>query len=173
MKSSLYRKRVDITNIDSVVLSYIAGFFDGEGTIIIKNQGNSYVLNCGVWQVDRTPLDYVALYFGGNVRIRRRQGNGNDQWVWQASSIHAADFLTAIEPYLIVKKAQATVAIRFQSLSSSNYSKHRLSESELAIREAERILIKALKHVDVDSSVNKVTTKNAVITNQKSLWDNE
>jgi hypothetical protein len=171
MKSSLYRKRVDITKIESTVLAYIAGFFDGEGTVSIKRTDNSFALHCGVWQVDRTPLDFIALYFGGNVKIRSKQGNGNDQWVWMVSSIHAADFLKAIEPYLIVKRSQATVAIRFQALSSSNHAGHRLSEADVAIREAERILISALKQVDIDGKIDNTPINNVANTNQFSLWD--
>jgi hypothetical protein len=161
MPKAINRKHIDISRINSVVLAYVAGFFDGEGTIRIQNHkyNNSYSLHCGIWQVDRTPLDYIALYFGGTVRMRKKQGNANDQWVWQSTSRNALQFLQAIEPFLVVKKAQALVGIQFQQRIIKRRG-GRVSEHELAIREAERILMKSLKNTSQDSC------NQAIISNQ-------
>lgn len=141
---------VDIDKIPKTTLAYIAGFFDGEGSITIhRNRKNApnYTMQCGVWQMDKNPLDYIAFYFGGNVYKKYKDLNrkGN-MWVWAATTRNALVFLKAIEPYLIVKKAQAKLAIEFQhSMVTRRAGFHRVSDYEIALREADKILMQNLK----------------------------
>jgi hypothetical protein len=140
----------NLTNADEAKLSYIAGFFDGEGTISIhqgdKKYPSSYTLSCGISQIDKSPLEFVALYFGGNVHPKKTKATPY-MWTWACSARYALVFLKAIEPYLIIKKAQAIVAISFQTrMASTRKGKRKyITSYEIAVREAERILLRKLK----------------------------
>src|SRR6267378_443799 len=77
-----------------------------------------------MFQVDRTPLDVFALTFGGTVRRRPISPrstfpSSRDGWVWCQCGHPAAATLKAMLPYLVVKRAQAEVAIDFQSVKVS------------------------------------------------------
>lgn len=134
-------------NIDESTLAYIAGFFDGDGTITLcqrnKKYASNYRLSCGINQIDKLPLEFVASYFGGNVRTKKAKVATN-MWAWSNSGKYSLAFLKAILPYLITKKAQAIVAISFQARMNSKGNR-RVDSHELAVREAERILVHNLK----------------------------
>lgn len=103
---------------------WAAGFFDGEGCISIarrRHKGKAYYsLKLDMFQVDRTPLDIFVLTFGGSIRARPISpyatfATSRDGWVWCQCGHPAAETLKAMVPYLVVKRAQAEIAIEFQS----------------------------------------------------------
>jgi hypothetical protein len=137
----------------STVLAYVAGLFDGEGSIVIgvskpkKDRKNpSYWLQVGITNTDKELIDWLHARFGGHISdnshcpSRKRQ---RPCWAWRIIGNQAREFLTEIIPYLRTKKQQAEIAIAFQEYMSSQ--KHRqLSEDDLAIREQYRIALRSL-----------------------------
>jgi hypothetical protein len=97
--------------------AYLAGFFDGEGSIsIIRRKPHGHVLHVDVGQIDRRPLELLRSRFGGSIQLQRRHSFGRrDLWYWKTGSQNAVPFLEAMLPYLIVKREQAELALRFQS----------------------------------------------------------
>lgn len=95
-------------------LAWAAGFFDGEGSIQIvrkiRKGYESYELFVRVSQLSDVPLRKFAEWFGGDVYF-------NDQpiWYWQLSSKKVGTALDQLLPYLVVKRSEANVALRFQS----------------------------------------------------------
>jgi LAGLIDADG DNA endonuclease family protein len=95
-------------------LSYIAGFFDGEGCATIRmvkaKNGKRYPrLEARLAQNDRAVLDWVAESFGvGKVRAKKDIRNPNTNHEYAVTYRAARIFLTAIEPYLKVKKILVT-----------------------------------------------------------------
>lgn len=87
------------------VVLYAAGFFDGEGCVIAQSRDhpNGRLIRCSTAQNDRRPLDYLASFFGGNVVLVHNKYNGSHNWV--VNGVAARDFLQAIYPYTIVKRA--------------------------------------------------------------------
>ena len=85
-------------------LNYIAGFFDGEGTIGL----NPYpITNCGQCneEILQQMRDFVGL---GDVYIQREaQGKWRKCFQWKISGKNAIRFLEIITPHLVLKKAQA------------------------------------------------------------------
>jgi intein/homing endonuclease len=141
----------NLVNAGEAILAYIAGFFDGEGSISIHRMGkysNSYTLSCSIAQIDKIPLEFVSLYFGGRVIPKKTKASPH-MWVWSCAARYALLFLKTIEPYLLVKRAQALVAISFQykmGMIVGGRGNH-LSAHEIAVREADKILLHNLKHV--------------------------
>lgn len=104
-------------------LAYIAGFFDGEGSITIAKHfhqkgclGPVYTLRIQVTGTDPRPIRLIQKYFGGSIMKRTNTGPRNKP-LYQLCicSRGALRFLEAIGPYLLIKKELAIVGIEFQS----------------------------------------------------------
>lgn len=86
-------------------LAWAAGFFEGEGSILIKRtQYPTYMstlLYCYAAQVDIEPLEKLRTLFRGHIKIHKRATiRWNQTYGWSLFSILAADFLCAIRPYV-------------------------------------------------------------------------
>lgn len=102
-------------------IAYIAGFFDGEGCVRIKqsNQhGNSYYVIAHITNTNRAILKEVQELFGGTIRMQER-GPNKDVYNWQITSAEAVDFLQTLAPFLKEKQTQATYAISFHARKGS------------------------------------------------------
>lgn len=128
-------------------LAYMAGLFDGEGCIqIVKNKGNGrgrHYLRCSLEMTNEELPKSLQAYFGGTVRRRNLPLPRQNQWEWKTTTNTAYLFLKAIYPYLRLKKVEADVALEFQK--SMHTCPTRLTEEELTIREAQRLLLSSLK----------------------------
>lgn len=101
--------------------AWCAGFFDGEGCISIhrRDRGCSiaFQIVVQVSQNDRRPLDAIAFRFGGTVTPSQ---NGYDRCHRWRTSFHKAEvFIRAIRPHLLVKAAEADIALDLMSLTTS------------------------------------------------------
>lgn len=102
-------------------IAYIAGFFDGEGCIRIKeaNKGeNSFYIIAHLTNSYRPTLDQVQELFGGAIRKQEKTPN-KTIYNWCASSSEAMDFLKVIHPFLREKQKQAELAIVFHDTKSA------------------------------------------------------
>jgi hypothetical protein len=143
-----------MTRHDQII--YSAAFFDGEGNISITRQkaatskhGFYYALRLTVAQVDPAPLRiYLALY-GGTLKERpATQANHRDAWVWIASAGPGTKALRAMLPYLIIKRAEAELALEFQDRRTSRAGSFisPLAEERQA-DEDDFLIMKALKRI--------------------------
>lgn len=94
-------------------LLYLAGFFDGEGSIGVS--GGS--LSVRVVNSYRPVLDRFATTFGGSVGLH----NAGDEksrmtWVWRAYGETGEKALRALLPHLVEKRAQAYMGLHFREL---------------------------------------------------------
>lgn len=102
-------------------IAYIAGFFDGEGTISItktnekrtKRKRPAYGLQVSVTQLTLEPLDLIMDIFGGRIRPYRTP-QGKPAHRWQAMSKQAGDFLEAIKPFARCKLEEIEIALEFR-----------------------------------------------------------
>lgn len=102
--------------------AYVAGFFDGEGCIIIARRRASraqYSDNHQLWIGASQRTAYVAVLnhiqdsFGGSVRALKRPNQAPiSEWTVIARASQRT-FIEAVLPYLWVKRAQATLAVQF------------------------------------------------------------
>lgn len=98
-------------------LDYIAGFFDGEGSVGIYGARTKYLL-VQVCQVDnlasRSLLEELAQRWGGSIR-EQSTPTGRGKLNWQVTGAKALPFLQAIEPHVVLKRQQVQVAVEWQS----------------------------------------------------------
>lgn len=93
---------------DPGVLGYIAGIIDGEGCILHRSDG---LFQVKVGMTDETVIRWLEE-FGGKVVINRKLPNRKLSWTWHVSrKKDVAALLTAILPYMIVKKEKAKLTI--------------------------------------------------------------
>ncbi|RKX50680.1 MAG: hypothetical protein DRP25_05140, partial [Thermotoga sp.] len=110
-------------------LKYLAGLFDGEGSVAIvkaKTQYSSpnYILNIRIVNTNKELLEKIKSKFGGSVIKKTKNKlygkNHNVCWVWIAQSNIAKNILERILPYLIIKKKHAEIGIKFQTYKQKN-----------------------------------------------------
>ena len=104
-----------MTNQD---LSYIAGFVDGEGCINIvvanRKKSKTHVVTLTIGNTNKEVLTWISSVFGfGRIHLVNRSKKSN--WKicyglrWCAQQ--AEDVISAIYPWLKVKKRQAEIAL--------------------------------------------------------------
>lgn len=109
--------------MQQVPVSYWAGLVDGEGCIRIDRSINRKVgrlyhhLRVQISMTDERPLAILHEQFGGCFyKFHNKNPKWKDWRQWGLTSDAAYRFLLLIRPWLIVKAAQADLAIEFQSL---------------------------------------------------------
>jgi len=103
-------------------LAYIAGLFDGEGTVTInvynakRPTGTIKVkyLQVSLSSTDQNTINYLKETFGGSIFPVKVVGNRKPQWRWLIVSWAAADILSRLIPYIRIKKEHAIIGIDFQ-----------------------------------------------------------
>lgn len=102
-------------------IAYIAGFMDGEGCIRIKkaNQGgSSYYIWVAITNSNKFILEYIQNLFGGSIRKAEKTVN-KDVYHLLITSSEATDMLKVLNLFLIEKKPQADLAIKFHNEKES------------------------------------------------------
>jgi len=109
-------------------LNYLAGFFDGEGSIFIakinnKKSGNVwYRLTASCGNSDRRPIDMLRKFNPNLKSFIYRSGRKESYkpcYQWLATGNTALNFLEILKDRLIVKKKQAFIGIEFQKWRNS------------------------------------------------------
>jgi hypothetical protein len=109
------QNRLDPTPCDD---AWAAGFFDGEGTLVIRRRPLANTINfqphLAVEQIDPRPLCKLAELYGGSVVwIRDGRVNARDIYRWRIQAHGDIEFfLGRVLPYLIVKREQAQIMLR-------------------------------------------------------------
>ena len=118
-------------------LGYIAGIIDGEGCIGIHkhsdNRGRSRLHYLYVIVSNNNPdcVKFFQKRFGGWITARQQQKNWNVNYKWGLRSERARNLLETIEPYLLLKRAQAKLGIEFDKAKI----RHKLTDREWKKRE--------------------------------------
>lgn len=108
--------------VDDAVLGYMAGFFDGEGSISIachrqRRKGaeyNYYLVSISCGNNHKGPLELFQRVFGGTILSRVPKYGRCRFYTWDAQAVLAVRALESLLPFLRVKEDQATAAIEFQ-----------------------------------------------------------
>jgi LAGLIDADG-like domain len=101
----------------TATIAYIAGFFDGEGCVRLKqsNQNeHSYYVIAHITNSNRAILEQVQDLFGGTIRMQEHAVN-KTIYNWQITSAEAVDFLQTLSPFLQDKLEQALLAIKYHA----------------------------------------------------------
>lgn len=98
-------------------LAYLAGIVDGEGSFSLRLQKSGAVtLILHIYNSDKPLFDWILERFGGHLyEIHRKARVEKPQWQpvydWNIGGQQARDLMERLLPYLIVKPAQARLAI--------------------------------------------------------------
>lgn len=106
-------------SLPAETLAYIAGFFDGEGSITFKDQWRAEVTQTKArgkaiceWLRDTTGVGRVCLN-------RPAKGNHSDLWCWYVLGPTAESFLEAIRPYTHIKTEKIDEVLSHNALQQS------------------------------------------------------
>jgi hypothetical protein len=103
---------MDITREQRVI--WAAGFFDGEGCISIHEYSQGTQLRLIVAQKDPAPiLVWKEIFPEGNIHAT----NGGKYCKWQLTGHKCVPVLNELLPYLINKKPQAEIAVRWSVMN--------------------------------------------------------
>lgn len=123
------------TGLKPTDAAWLAGIFDGEGCVLIKNL--SSVCVC-ISNTDLPMLEAVRDLAGGKIRLQRKPTERNlPCWEWYAYGPDQRAFIEAIRPYARVKAPQLDVASDFPRLPPRS-----------AARQAADVKLRMLKKVN-------------------------
>jgi hypothetical protein len=109
---------------NQVTLAYLAGVFDADGSVTIRRQAtnirwpNSYTFSesAEVGQTESAAVEIFAALWPGEFRLRKRgTANWRPMYEWRVSCLKAAEFLSAVRPYLRVKGERADLALALRA----------------------------------------------------------
>lgn len=114
-----------MVRMGDVRLAYLAGVIDSDGCISIKrNRGawqDTYSERVHIRQVDREAIDLLVEVFGGNIGIEDSQAKrGKPLYRWGVSDKRAVEVLTALLPYLRIKREQAINCLALRALKEQS-----------------------------------------------------
>jgi hypothetical protein len=89
--------------------SYIAGMIDGDGTISIRKQNDSYTISISLSQCRTNILQILAYYYGGQINGGGNKGNCNyrNQYTYKVTGRVCEFLLDDILPHLVLKYRHA------------------------------------------------------------------
>ena len=130
-------------------LAYLAGFYDGEGSIQIVHQKTKRNKNNFSLQIRLFNTNLKVLYYYWNIfklgHIYQRKGTNKLIYTWVIYSNEAKTLLSHLLPYLIIKKKQVKIGIHFQNrIIKLNSRGKLLTNTEQKIREKMRLQISKL-----------------------------
>jgi len=143
------------------LLSYLAGVFDGEGCVAIGKSppiqdgwSPQYRVQLRVAMTDGViPLLFQNV-FGGGLTKRKLHISKKQQFTWEMTGHRCLVVLKELLPYSLIKRPQMEVAIHFlENTSTAGQGPRRLTDEELALREADYILTKQLKRESISPVV--------------------
>ena len=133
-------------------LAYIAGFFDGEGSVTIhtnckpslRGKVPNHTLQVSIGNTDPRVLLWIHSNFGGNICYRKKV---SPKWrkvaQWSIRTGGAALFLQAIYPFVRMKRDQIEIACAYQA-TKRRHGPAPVNPSEVAWREEQRKQIREL-----------------------------
>ena len=109
---------------DELFLAWVAGFFDGEGSVIVEyskspesSRGWRMSLHATLTQTSLPCLELVQSRLGGTVKTSDNRTEETRRWAvqytWSVRNQNAIEFLQKIAPYSVVKKTQIDLALTY------------------------------------------------------------
>ena len=156
MSHSLTSRSVRLLDLPTgaAELGYVAGILDGEGTIEIRKWTDgglgmvnpSHTVRVSINNTHAELMAYLHGMCGGRLyHVPAKPDKGHvEQWKIQLHGKEAGQFLSAILPYLIVKRGQAMLALELCQLGGVMKGKRRLDPELVTKRETLRLQVQAL-----------------------------
>jgi hypothetical protein len=169
------RRQAPVERLSRDDLGYLAGIFDGEGSVIInlgttrhRGEGHApaYQLQVTISNTHRGLMEWIHASLGGSLtahKFDRALVCHN----WKMTDARAGEFLELLLPFLRVKREQAEVGIAFRAhieqFKRENRRTRTLDQQEIATREGFRLRLRELKGKWAPRAVAEVGDGGAVI----------
>lgn len=134
-------------------ISWAAGFFDGEGYIVIQKRSHKkyvgHYLRIGINHVAIEPLLEMQRLFGGSIEKQNPEtviGNRKPRHRWVTSTQNAADTLKQLLPFMKNKQKVSALALDFQETIQKN--KKKIPENIIEKRDWYKLEITRLNSLD-------------------------
>ena len=89
-------------------IRYIAGLFDGEGSIYTRDKR----ITVSIVNTDMPILRALIKRFGGGLsEFAKKKPHHKRCWIWRINGKVAKDFLKRAEPHLLIKRKRALEAL--------------------------------------------------------------
>lgn len=115
-------------------ISYLAGVIDSEGYIGIHNKGRE--IRIAVCSTDRVLIEWIHRVTGeGTIScyVPKSESRRVPSWHWLCFSRKASAIIEKVYPFLIVKKHQAEIILRFKKyLTNRSNPEAKLSATDAA-----------------------------------------
>lgn len=101
-------------------MEYLAGFFDGEGSVQIakrikvKRKTPNYCLSISCANAHQGIINLYKATFGGSIEVTQQKKSNHASYRWRADGGLACAVLERLLPFFVVKKQRAELAISFQ-----------------------------------------------------------
>lgn len=109
-------------NLTKEELAYLAGIIDGEGCFTIEIQpptsyrkGTLYTCRLTIINTDERLLNWILHKVGGRLHKRKDIKNRKTCYAWRVYATEIDKYLPHLIPYLICKKDEALVVLKFRS----------------------------------------------------------
>lgn len=111
-----WRQGTPCKELSATHAAYIAGFFDGEGSVLLYKRHTNVALRVTFANTKHHALEWIRDTIGaGNIVVTTRNNDKHaTSYLLLINSQAAASLLEQIELYLIIKGEQARLAIDFQ-----------------------------------------------------------
>jgi hypothetical protein len=108
--------QIELLKIDEgnpLDVAYIAGLFDGEGSVYISNTNRSYIVRASIAMKDKTAIIKCNEVFLGKVYIKRQRAPYEPLFHWLLVGQSAISFLKAIQPFALTKAESIKIVLEF------------------------------------------------------------
>ena len=140
--------------LSKVDIRYLAGFFDGEGSVGIYKDHGYHRVRIQIANKDIGVLEWVKSV-AGNGHVYGNVVNNKTCSMFQTSSGFAINLLRLIYPYLKVKRNQVELVLTFESVPRG----YKLNEKEL------------LRRDDLANRVNRMNSMKGKKISERGKWD--
>jgi len=139
---TLIKAKKETGNNEKLDLNYLAGFFDGDGSISIKRQnhpqstrGVCYTLQVAVTNTNKEIVEHFKkVWKAGHIQTKTPlKQTHKTAYVWRVTGRTAKMVLEPLLPFLRVRKEQAVLALEFQTYKNYSQSESNF-EKQLEIR---------------------------------------
>jgi hypothetical protein len=114
-------------------IAYLAGIIDGEGCIYLGESKGKFNSTLTVEMACISVPKWIQDNFGGSLYSRIRKDRFKTMWMWRVSSKVAANILSDCYDYLVEKKLEADIFLKFTSVVQY-HQKIKLTNNDLNIR---------------------------------------
>ena len=136
-------------------IDYIAGFFDGEGSVAKCSAKKSDRYSVTISQTNFDVLDKIRIFFGvGSVyKVKKRKSHWKDAWIYRTTNRNdTLQVLKKLESYLLLKKEIANEAINY----IENYVLPRRDLKSNSLSEDEKVIISMINNGKSYRQIEKI-----------------